>query len=110
MKRPRFMSGAVRRRTRRARKMPDTVTLKEPGANSPVRADDDSAIWDLMGRLLFSPDSGNPFAPSSAPTVPPLCPSEPTAGGPVEAEDSATWDLMGRLLFSGNPFARRSDT
>src|SRR5262245_31817692 len=53
-------------------------------AGSAVGAHDDARVWDIMGRVMFSPDSGNP-PPSSWTPLP---------GGPAEADDETEiWDI-----------------
>src|SRR5262245_40469780 len=64
-----------------------------PPAETVFQPDDDSRVWDILGRVEFAADSGNSPAPSWT----------PIPGNDVEVDDdAAVWDILGRVEFSDN--------
>jgi hypothetical protein len=59
-----------------------------PQAETVLQPDDDSRVWDILGRVEFSADSGDSPAPSWT----------PLPGSDVEVDDDAVvWDILGRV-------------
>jgi hypothetical protein len=64
-----------------------------PQAETVLQPDDDSRVWDILGRVEFSADSGDSPAPSWTPL--------PGSDAEVD-DDAAVWDILGRVEFSDN--------
>jgi hypothetical protein len=64
-----------------------------PQAERILQAEDDSRVWDILGRVEFQTDAGDSSAPKGTPL--------PERN--VEAdEDVEVWDILGRVEFSDN--------
>jgi hypothetical protein len=64
-----------------------------PQAETVVQPDDESRVWDILGRVEFSADATDSPAPSWS----------PLPSSDVEVDDDArVWDILGRVEFSAN--------
>jgi hypothetical protein len=80
--------------------MNESFLTREPGAvqsapqdNFCRLTDEDSRVWDILGRVEFSADA--PDSPVPVPTL--------LQGSDAEGEEEANvWDILGRVEFSDN--------